>query len=162
MTDIRRLSAGEIPDLIDDLWEPFAREMADIDGYNDLADEIREPALAYRKNQLEDDGVATFVAEGDYRLVGYVVIGYKDSPPVFARGPAGHVEELYVRPGFRGRSVGRDLLDRAEAWARERGCERVSLGVHTSNEDAREFYESCGYDIRRHYMDRSLEATGGG
>jgi len=76
---------------------------------------------------------------------------------VFARGSEGHIEELYVGPEHRGEGVATALLARAEAWAGERGCERATLSVNARNDTARRLYESRGYAVRRHRMDRRLD-----
>ncbi len=154
--EIRRFAEEDIAALVDGLWLPFAREMADLDPYNALAENPRGDALAYRRERLSDDAAATFVAD-DGGLVGYTAVSYADSPPVFARGPAASVEEVYVTPERRGEGVATALLSRVEGWARERGCERITLSVNVDNEAARGLYEDRGYGVRRLKMDRPLE-----
>ena len=48
-------------------------------------------------------------------------------------------------------------MDRAEAWAADRGCEYVALSVNEDNETARRIYESRGYATRRRKMDQRLD-----
>jgi GNAT superfamily N-acetyltransferase len=52
---------------------------------------------------------------------------------------------LWVEEGMRGRGVGSDLLERAEAIARDRGCKFAKLD--TFEFEAREFYERHGYFV---------------
>ena len=54
-----------------------------------------------------------------------------------------HVELLWLSQSLRGQGAGRALLARAEAFARENGCQ-VAL-VETTSWQARPFYEQCGY-----------------
>ena len=54
-----------------------------------------------------------------------------------------HVELLWLSEAARGAGVGRELIARAEAFAREQGCE-LAL-VQTTGWQARPFYEKCGY-----------------
>ena len=54
-----------------------------------------------------------------------------------------HVELLWLSQSLRGQGAGRALLARAEAFARENGCQ-VAL-VETTSWQARPFYEKCGY-----------------
>jgi ribosomal protein S18 acetylase RimI-like enzyme len=56
-----------------------------------------------------------------------------------------HVYAMWVAPDARGAGVGRALLDAVEAWARERGCDRLVLSVTETNETARRFYEARGF-----------------
>ena len=153
--EIRRLVEEDVEPLVDDLWLPFAREMAALDAYNALADDLRADALAYRRERPADDA-ATFVAD-DGGLVGYTAVSYTEPPPVFARGPEASIEEVYVAPERRGEELATALLERAEAWARERGCERATLSVNADNDAARALYEDRGYGVRRLKMDRRLD-----
>jgi streptothricin acetyltransferase len=56
-----------------------------------------------------------------------------------------YVEELVVDTEFRGRGVGRALMDRAIAWARERNFPGVTLETQDNNVPACKFYEKCGF-----------------
>ncbi|KAB1198343.1 MULTISPECIES: GNAT family N-acetyltransferase [Haloferax] len=155
---IRPIAESDVTALIDDLWLPFAREMGAIDDYDALAEDVdaRTEAIDYRRAQLTDDDVQTFVAVDDEGLVGYTTVSYSEAPPVFARDAAAKVKDLYVAPKARGAGLGTSLLERAHEWGRERGCTRVSLSVHARNDAARSCYDSMGYETRYVKMDRPL------
>jgi GNAT superfamily N-acetyltransferase len=55
-----------------------------------------------------------------------------------------YLEDLYVRPAFRGRGVGRALLSHLAGIAVARGCGRFEWQVLDWNRSAREFYELLG------------------
>jgi GNAT superfamily N-acetyltransferase len=160
--DIRPATEADL-DALYGLWSDFSREMAEMDPYNSLADgDLRAVQDDYRREALADDDqrVLLAVAGGDddgTAPVGYVTAERKASPPVFARGDRVNVGELYVREPYRGEGLADRLLDRAVAWGRERGCERVSLSVNVGNERARAFYERRGFEPRRLKLDRPLE-----
>lgn len=56
-----------------------------------------------------------------------------------------YVELLYVPDGLRGGGVGRDLMLRAEAAARARGC--IGIWLNTFSFQARGFYEKLGFTL---------------
>jgi GNAT superfamily N-acetyltransferase len=56
-----------------------------------------------------------------------------------------HVGTLGVAAPMRGRGFGRDLMQRAEAYAVERGCANAFLD--TFSFQARPFYEKLGYRV---------------
>lgn len=152
-----REDAAELERLVEELWLPFAREMADLDDYNELVDEgtAREHALSYRHEGLADEDSQVWIAEREgWR--GYVRASVSGSPPVFDRGPTLQVGELYVVPEARGEGVADALLDRAVDWGEKRGCERVGLSVNAENDRAQSFYERRGFDTRRLKLDRPL------
>lgn len=54
------------------------------------------------------------------------------------------LEDLYVRPAFRGQGVGRGLLGHVARLAAERGCGRMEWSVLNWNRRAVGFYEALG------------------
>jgi len=160
---VRRLREDDLTEFVEDVWHPFAMEMAELDTYNDLtepydglSEEARSEAVAYRREQYQDDDHAIFVADCDGGIAGYAHVKDSETPKVFARGAEANVSELYVAPGHRGNGIASELMDRAEAWADDRDCEYVTLSVNADNETARKVYESRGYETRRLKMDKSL------
>jgi GNAT superfamily N-acetyltransferase len=55
-----------------------------------------------------------------------------------------YLEDLFVRPAFRGRAIGKSLLVHLAKLALERGCGRVEWAVLDWNQPARDFYEVLG------------------
>lgn len=152
-----REDEAEVERLVEELWLPFAREMAALDDYNELVDEAtaRDHGVSYRYEQLEDDDSRVWIAErGGW--IGYVRASISSPPPVFDRGLTLRVGELYVVPEVRGEGVADALLDRAADWGEERDCERVGLSVNAENDRARSFYERRGFETRRLKLDRPL------
>jgi GNAT superfamily N-acetyltransferase len=60
--------------------------------------------------------------------------------------PHATLTELYVRPAWRRRGVGRRLLESAETYARSAGVEQLILLTGLGNADAQAFYRALGYD----------------
>jgi GNAT superfamily N-acetyltransferase len=58
------------------------------------------------------------------------------------------LEDVFVRASARGTGLGRALVDKSLAVARERGCKRVELDVQSDNAAAMRLYESAGFSAR--------------
>jgi GNAT superfamily N-acetyltransferase len=88
-----------------------------------------------------------FVAEQDGDVVGFVAVLAReaftepDDPP----GAYALVSDLVVLPAHRGRGLGRRLLQRAEAHAREAGATELRVVVLAANETARRLYLSAAF-----------------
>ena len=62
----------------------------------------------------------------------------------FLGRPGLYLEDLFVRPEWRGRGIGRRLLSHLAALAMERGCGRFEWAVLNWNEPAIAFYRRMG------------------
>ena len=90
----------------------------------------------------ERPSVFCHVAEVDGAVAGFAVWFLNFSTWLGRHGV--YLEDLYVRPSFRGRGLGRALLETLIGIARERGYGRVEWWVLDWNEPAHAFYRSLG------------------
>lgn len=71
-----------------------------------------------------------------------------------------HINNVAVRPTFRGRGIGTALMQHVLAEARRLGARRATLEVRASNEPARRLYERLGFYVaatRRNYYTNPVE-----
>ncbi len=77
---------------------------------------IRDPAAG-----------AVLVAEADGELVGMLGVSWQTA--IHVPGAYALIQEVWVRPDWRGRAVGRDLLEQLAALARACGLARLEVGL---------------------------------
>jgi ribosomal protein S18 acetylase RimI-like enzyme len=82
------------------------------------------------------------IAEVEREAVGYSLFFHNFS--TFRGQPGMYLEDLFVRPCFRGRGIGRALLQKLAELAVERECDRIDWIVLDWNESAIKFYRSLG------------------
>jgi ribosomal protein S18 acetylase RimI-like enzyme len=85
--------------------------------------------------------------EGLLAFAGEQPIGYALFYENFAsfRGQRGfYLEDLYVKPAFRGRKIGEAFLSKIAAIAKSRNFQRIDFLVLDWNEPAIKFYEKLG------------------
>lgn len=71
-----------------------------------------------------------------------------------------HINNVAIRPGFRGQGIGTALMHHILAEAATLGARRATLEVRASNEAARRLYERLGFYVagrRRNYYTNPVE-----
>jgi GNAT superfamily N-acetyltransferase len=108
---------------------------------DELAEGDRRALAEWFRDPKPDETL--FVAEVDGKPAGcaYLVtlVDY------FNERPHAHLSVLAVAADAEGKGVGSALLDRSEAWARERGSDRLTLSALVTNARARGLYERRGF-----------------
>jgi ribosomal-protein-alanine N-acetyltransferase len=74
-------------------------------------------------------------------MVGYCISTLADNGQ-------GEVDSIYVTAVVRGRGIGKQLMQDAMAWLRERGAHPIVVEVMAGNVAAEKLYESFGFSAR--------------
>lgn len=82
------------------------------------------------------------LAEVDGAVAGFALFFHNFS--TFLARPGIYLEDLFVRPAFRGRGIGKALLGHLAQLAVARGCGRLEWSVLDWNVDAIGFYTKLG------------------
>jgi len=82
--------------------------------------------------------------------IGYVIITFGWS--VEFGGMDGFVDEIYIRPGVRGRGIGTDVLLSLPKTLAKAGMKAIHLEVDRGNAAARRIYEKLHFAPRENYM----------
>ena len=94
------------------------------------------------------------VAEVALAYVDTVVVGFAlffHNFSTFLGRPGLYLEDLFVKPEWRGRGIGQRLLTHLAAIAVERGCGRMEWTVLDWNQAALRFYERMGARVMREW-----------
>jgi len=109
-------------------------------------------------NHLADPDYAVFVASGgDNSLIAFIEAGLRDHGEGCETSPVGYIEAWYVDEHLRGQNVGRDLVQNAEQWAREKGCTETASDTWLENENSIAAHLRLGYtEVERlvHFVKR--------
>jgi len=92
---------------------------------------------------------AIYIAGPRLGPVGYIIFCFGWS--IEFGGLDGYVDELYVRPGMRGRGIGSDLLVSGAKALAAGGVMSLTLEVDHDNETAKTLYTRLGFKDRGRY-----------
>ena len=129
----------------------------------ELAEYEKEPHQAVATDRdIRRDGFSVnpkfrvLIAEWGGGAAGFALFFYNYSTWM---GRAGlYLEDLFVRPEFRGKGIGKSLLVRLAKIAVEEGCGRFEWQVLNWNTPALEFYRSLGARVMNEWS--TMRVTG--
>ena len=108
---------------------------------------------------LNNPDMRLFVAEDDDKIIGFLWGILRDAPDTAFHTPRRFliVDMIGVSEVYRGKGVGRALMDEAEKWAKAQGITQSELSVWDFNEGARAMYGKMGYERIHQRLWKSLE-----
>ena len=113
--------------------------------------------VARKRAQLReasrDPGQAVLVAEDGQGVCGFVWLIVEIE---YSGRRRGEISAIHVASRVRGKGVGRELMEEAQALAKSYGCEVMHLMVTTTNGAAVGLYEGMGYKVTRYQMERPI------
>jgi GNAT superfamily N-acetyltransferase len=102
----------------------------------------------YLMDIIQDPEHALYVAEAtDGEVIGYIHV-FKTKRPFIE--PFAELGGLVVSEGYRGKGLGRILLERSEEWAQEKGCHEMRIRSNVIRVRAHPFYQDQGYIVNKH------------
>ena len=132
---IRRASPTDVPLILE-----LIRGLAE---YERLAHEVTATEAGLRQALFDaSPGAEVVIAESGGEPVGFALFFHNFSTFVGKRGL--YLEDLFVKPAWRGKGVGRQLLAHLARLAVERDCGRLEWAVLDWNEPAIRFYRGLG------------------
>ena len=117
----------------------LVRQLAD---YEQLLDEVVATPELFYEWVFEKKKAEVLFAEADGEIVGMALFFHNFSTFL---GRAGlYLEDLFVKPQYRGRGYGTAILKKLAAIAVERGCGRLEWWCLDWNKPSIDFYRSLG------------------
>lgn len=79
--------------------------------------------------------------------VGFMNLSLRtDYVPGATQKPVAYVEGIYVRAAYQRRGIGKQLIERAEQWAREQGSHELASDVLLDNQQSADFHVQAGFE----------------
>jgi GNAT superfamily N-acetyltransferase len=116
---------------------------------------FKEFALFEKLPEKMTNSVEQMLREKEY-LTGFVAVNDADEIVGYATyffgyytwiGKSLYMDDLYVRPNFRGAGVGTKLINEVIAFAKAESCKKLRWQVSEWNQPAIDFYKSLGANV---------------
>ena len=100
----------------------------------------------FRHLELDPDHIVYVAQSSEDVITGFVHV-FK-TKRLFL-DPFGEIGGLVVDDKFRGKGIGKALLDFSEEWLKEQGCSEMRVRSNVIREEAHQFYLDQGYLINK-------------
>ncbi len=111
--------------------------------------------VSFIRGSLASGKTFLFVAKINNKPVGFIQGSFPDYPLNVYR-PIGTIDNLYVSPGFRRRSVGKKLVVESLKTLKAGGVNAVRLSVLKENKAAVKLYRKLGFKIYNYGMEKTF------
>lgn len=88
-----------------------------------------------------------FIAEVDGKAVGFISlrIELKGEQILLPDIKSVLISDFIIHPEFRGKGIGKQLLQKAEEYAKEKNIKYIKLSVFAANTNAKDIYKNLGF-----------------
>ncbi|MCI8280216.1 MAG: GNAT family N-acetyltransferase [Lachnospiraceae bacterium] len=117
----------------------FVRELAE---YEHMLDEVVATEEIMREWIFEKKKAEVLIGEEDGKPVGFALFFHNFS--TFLGRSGIYLEDLFVKPAYRGKGYGKALLQKLAQITVERGCGRLEWCCLDWNQPSIDFYKSLG------------------
>jgi GNAT superfamily N-acetyltransferase len=117
----------------------FVRSLAE---YEKLLDSVEADAEGFKKYLFDEKKAEALIAEYDGESAGFALFFHTFS--TFAGRPGLYLEDLFVKPAYRGKGLGKLFLAFLARLALDRNCGRFEWACLDWNEPSKKFYKSQG------------------
>jgi ribosomal protein S18 acetylase RimI-like enzyme len=135
----------QITELLDQLEKDLKEET------KILLETVREHYNKMRKNEVYE----SFVYEENKQVIGFISVVFYRS--VLHRNGTALVNELIVDKKFRGKRIGKKLIDCVIKEALIMEMDEIEVGVMKENTDAIRFYKANGMDEEYYLLGKEFE-----
>lgn len=117
----------------------FIKELAE---YEKMSDQVTATEELIHQSIFKRKMAEAIIAEHGGKPIGFALFFHNFS--TFQGLPGIFLEDLYIKPEFRGNGYGRNLLAFLAFLTAERGCGRLDWNCLDWNEPSKKFYKSLG------------------
>lgn len=126
------------------------------------SDLFKSHSVKYTNQQLiqllQDDSRPVFVYQQDEKVVGYgfCVIQQVRNHNILTDHKTLYIDDICIDENYRHQGIGKAIFQAIEAYAKEIGCDNLTLNVWAFNQSALAFYQMMDMQPQRIIMEKKL------
>lgn len=123
-------------------FETFSEENTEEDMENYLNENFSKIKLA---SEINTKGSIFYVVEEYNNVLGYMKVNFDNAQTEPDHNNSLEVQRIYILEGYKGKGLGKRLIEKSKEIAKENNLDYVWLGVWENNFNAIKFYEKQGF-----------------
>ena len=141
---IRQATIEDVPQIIP-IWQEMMAFHAERDAVFNTCEGDEEAFSKYACENIEKDDACVLVAQDNGNIVGYCQCLIVVNPPVLGVTHYGNIGDLAILGDYRRKGIGERFVEKAMAWFKAKGLERVEVRVAVTNEISTKFWRKMGF-----------------
>ena len=117
--------------------EKFLEDVVNI--FQNSLGESRESSLSCIQTHTQGEDPKLWLAVEDKNVLGLLAFNFEKWNQI------GRVDMIGVSPDAKGKGVGKQMMNQAAVYAKEKGLRKIYVDTDASNISAQIFYIKCGY-----------------
>lgn len=149
LEQIRFITATEkdVPVILD-----FIKQIAT---YENMLDKVIATEESLKESIFDNNRAEALLIELDNKVIGYIVYFFNYSTFVGRDGI--YIEDIYIKPEYRGQGLGKKCFEFLVKIAKEHKCQRVEWTCLDWNEPSLKFYKSIGAKQMKEWIIHRLD-----
>lgn len=108
--------------------------------------DFEEEYQAY-KNIIEADDEICYLLQENNTYIGFIHLTLRHD---YVEGtddlPVAYIEALYIKAAYQREGFGKQLINVAELWAKQKGCSQLASDTELNNTKAIDFHKKAGFE----------------
>ena len=123
--------------------ETFAEENTEEDMKNYLEENFSYEQI---KKEVSNDKSIFYIVKDEAEVAAYMKVNFEEAQTEEGYNNSLEVQRIYVLEKYKGKKIGKTLIEKAKEIGKENNLEYIWLGVWENNFPAIKFYEKQGFE----------------
>lgn len=122
---------------------------------------------AYHDEEMEnifvsDQWYCYFLKDKKNTTLGLVELSSRNIVDGCLSSPVAYLEGLYLKPAYRGKGLGREVIAMIQHWCRRKGFSELATDTELTNAKAQKFYRAVGFEETYQVVEFRIEINSPG
>jgi aminoglycoside 6'-N-acetyltransferase I len=125
--------------------------------YSSLSDEFHKEEMEKIFNSSE--WYCQFIEDKNNYVLGFIELSSRNVVDGCLSSPVAYLEGLYLKSEFRGKGLGKKIINIIINWCREKGFSELATDTELNNSEAQEFFQAVGFQETYRIVEFRIEVN---